>query len=178
MAANTYLTRDVVTQLVKEILATQSSAGAANANQIVALAATGYLDPSLFPAGLGEAQLALPATETIAAGAQMNLWGGAGGTTPSWRNANATDATKPAMAFCNTGGASGATVTGYFTGNLVTGLTGLTIGAQYFLSTTSGGVVLAAVAGAYAAGALVQPVGVAVSTTSMLFQPASGIIHG
>jgi hypothetical protein len=178
MAANTYLTRDPTTELAKEVSATQSSAGAANANQLVALAASGYLDPSVFPAGLGEAQLTLPATETIASGAMMNLWGGAGGTTPSWRNANAADATKPANAFCNAGGASASNVTGYFTGNMVTGLTGLTIGAQYFLSTTSGNTALAAAAGAYAAGSLVQPVGVAVSTTSLLFMPSAGIIHG
>jgi hypothetical protein len=177
MAANAYLSRDSVTQLIKEILATAASSGAANANQIVALAASGYLDPSLFPAGYGEAQLALPTTEAIAAGAPMNLWGGSGGTTPSWRNANATDATKPAMAFSNAAVASGATATGYFAGNLITGLSALTIGAQYFLSTTAGGVVLAAVAGAYGTGALVQKIGMAVSTSSIIFDPSDGIIH-
>lgn len=176
MAGNTYLTRDATTQLAKEIAATQTSSGATNANQIVALASTGYLDPSLFPAGYGVAQLTLNTTEAVNAGALLNLWGGSGGTTPSWRNANATDATKPAVAFTNAAASSGASCTGYFTGDLITGLSGLTIGTMYFLSTTAGGVVAVSSAPS-ASGNLVQQIGMAVSTSSIIFNYTPGIIH-
>ena len=177
MAGQTFLQRDTTTQLPKEITATQTSAGAANANQIPALSATGFLDPSLFPAGIGTATVVLPTTEVIASGALIDIWGGAGGTTPSVRNANATDATKPAQGFVNAGVASGANATVNFPGSLITGLTGLTIGASYFLSAATSGAVVAAAAAPAASGNIVQQIGTAVSATSIIFNPDPGIIH-
>lgn len=174
MAGNKYLALDATTSLPKETAATQTSAGAANAGQIPALNAAGVLDSTLFPAGIGEASQVFPTSENLAAGALVNVWSSSG--TPTARNANATDATKPAIGFVTAAVTSPANATVYFSGQIVTGVSGLTIGAPVFLSaSTSGGVSSTAPS---AVGNLVQQVGTALSATSFVFQPAPGIIHG
>jgi len=104
----------------------------------------------------------------------VNVWGGSGGSTPSARNANSTDATKPAQGFVLSAFASAANATVYFPGQIVTGLSGLTIGASVFLSTTAG---VSTPTAPSASGNLIQQVGTALSTTSMVFNPDPGIIH-
>ena len=173
MAGNTFLTRDPTTNLPKEVAGTQTSAGAANAGQIPALNASGVLDSTLMPPGIGEASQSFPTSETLAAGAVVNIWSSSG--TPTARNANATDATKPAVGFVSSAVTSPAAATVYFPGQIVTGVSGLTIGAAVFLSAaTPGGVSSTAPSGS---GNLVQPIGYALSATSFVFVPAPGIIH-
>lgn len=174
MAGNKYLALDPTTNLPKETPATQTSAGAGDAGKIPALNGAGVLDSSLFPPGIGEAAQVFPTSENLAAGALVNVWSSAG--TATARNANATDATKPAHGFVTAAVVTPATATVYFPGQIVTGVAGLTIGAPVYLSAaTPGGVSSAAPA---AAGNLVQQVGTALSATSFVFQPMAGIIKG
>jgi len=173
MAGNKFLILDPATSLAKEIAGTQTSAGAANADQIPALNSSGVLDITLMPPGIGSSAQAIVTSEALAAGALVNIWPNAG--VANVRNANATDTTKPADGFVLSAFASPATATVYFPGQLVTGVSGLTIGAPVFLSTTSG--VVSATAPS-ATGNLVQQVGTALSATSFVFQPMAGIIKG
>ena len=174
MATQKVLVLDTTTNLPKELTPNTTSAGAADAGKLPALNAAGVLDSTLFPAGIGEASQIFPASEALAAGALVNIWSNAG--TPNARNANATDATKPAQGFVVAAVAALANATVYFPGQIVTGIAGLTIGAAVFLSAaTSGGVTSTA---PVATGNLVQQVGTALSATSFVFNPAPGIIHG
>jgi hypothetical protein len=173
MSGNTYLARDPTTQLPKEIAASQTSAGSGSAGQIVALNSSGVLDSTLFPAGLGEASITVVASESLAAGAMVNLWSNAG--VLNVRNANATDATKPVSGFVASAFASSATATVYFFGQLVTGVSGLTIGAPVYLATTAGGVTPTAPS---ASGNLVCVLSqAAISATEFVLEKVSSIIH-
>jgi hypothetical protein len=170
MAAQKFLAKSAA-GLDSEIAATQTSAGAANANQIPALSGNGFFDPSLFPAGIGTATLNLPSSELIAAEAAVNIYSAAG--VPTMRNANATDNTKPAMAFCPAGCASGASANVNFSGQIVTGQTGLTIGGPVFLSATTPGGATPVVP--TTTGNLLQFLGWALSATSYIFMPNTGV---
>lgn len=174
MAGNLYLFRDPTTNLPKEQAATQTSAGAANAGQIPALNAAGVLDTTLLPPGIGEAALTFPTSENIAAGALVNIFPNS--STPTARNANAADATKPATGFVLAAVTQPANATVYFPGQIVTGVSGLTVGSPVFLSASTPGAVTSTAPSA--AGNLVQQVGYALSATSFVFQPMAGIIHG
>lgn len=173
MAGNKFLILDPATNLAKETPGTQTSAGVANANEIPALNSAGVLDITLMPPGVGSSAQSIVASEALSAGALVQIWPNAG--VANVRNANATDATKPADGFVLAAVASLASATVYFPGQLVTGVSGLTIGAPVFLSTVSGGVTVTAPS---AAGNLVQQVGTALSATSFIFQPMAGIIKG
>jgi len=174
MAGKTFLRRDSITNLPTEIPGTQTSAGSANAGDIPALNSAGVLDPTLLPAGIGGASIVLPATEALAAGAMVNIWSSAG--VASIRNASAVDATKPVSGFVLAATSAGANATVNFFGQLVTGVSGLTIGAPVYLSTTAGGVTPTAPS---AAGNLVCVLSqTAISPTEFLLEKVSSIIHG
>ncbi|GAA0721363.1 hypothetical protein [Dokdonella soli] len=170
MAANKYLSLGG-TGLPVEVAATQVSAGGANANQVVALNSSGFLDSTLFPAGFGESSISVVTSENLAAGALVNLYNNAGVLTA--RNANATDATKPAMGFVTAASTSPAANTVFFAGQQITGLSGLTIGAYHFLSASTAGTATATVPAA--TGNLAQNIGYALSATILMFLPQIGI---
>jgi hypothetical protein len=172
MAGNKYLAVDATSGLPKEIVANQTSAGAGDAGKLPALNASGVLDSTLLPPGIGLASQVFPTSEALTAGALVNIF--LVSTVPTARNANATDATKAAIGFVLAGTTSPANATVYFPGQIVTGVTGLTVGAPVFLSTTSGAVTSTPPA---ATGNLMQQVGWALSATSFVFQPAPGIVR-
>lgn len=118
----------------KQVVAT-TLGGAGNADKIVATGAGGLLDISLFPAGIGADILVVPATEALAAGAQVNLW--ASGGVLSARNADAVAANggKRSDGFVLAAVASGASATVYRSGGPNTALSGLTPGTDYYLGT-------------------------------------------
>lgn len=140
------------------------NAATTGANKIPILAGTGRLDPSTMPAGTGQDAATLPATEALSAGNLVNVWNSGG--TPSVRKADATAEGKEANGFVIAAAASGANATVFFEGR-ITGLTGLTVGARYYLGTTPGATVTTAPA---TAGNVVQFIGVAVSTTTIDFE--------
>jgi len=84
------------------------------------------------------------------------------------RKANAGDTTKPATGFVTATVSSGDDVTVYFAGSIITGLSGLTPGAAQYLDTTGGGITETAPS---SDGEIVQSLGTALSSTSMIFDP-------
>lgn len=115
----------------------------------------------------------LPAAEAIAAGAPVNLvYSGL----LMIQNANATDGTKPADGFCSqTGGiAIGATGEIILSDGVVTGLSGLTPGARYYLGTAAGTYTSVA---PVAAGNLQQFLGIALNATTLRFWTGTQVQH-
>jgi len=110
--------------------------------------------------GLG---LTAVATETINAGALVNLW--LSGGVIKVRNADNTAEGKEAFGFVTSSYVSTDTVSIYQMGT-IGGLSSLTIGSRYYLG-TSGGITLTAPT---TTGTVVQWVGIAVSSTELLFQ--------
>lgn len=154
----------LVSGVKKWISSIQTSAGAGDAGKVPALNSSGQLDITMFPSGLANTIIA-PASEDLAAGDLVNLWDNAG--TISLRKADASTAAKRAHGMTLAAFLTGASVTAYKDG-AVTGLSGLTKGAEYYLSTTPGGLALvAAVAGYTSSGNLVQHIGVAESTSKL-----------
>lgn len=103
--------------------------------------------------------------ETVTAGQAVSFYTVAG--TLRARLADATDNTRPCVGFSTY--ATSATATGEVqcTG-LNINLSGLTPGALYYLSETSGAITATKPVGA---GKIVQPIGWAISTTTLLFNP-------
>jgi len=198
MAASKFL--KLISGGIAEVIALVTSAGAADADKIVATDATGRINPTLMPAG---------APVDVSAGAgdagklpKLDAGGkidnsfmpvGIGGDSRSvtasealsagslvnlWMNAgtvnarkaDATVAGKEAVGYVLASVASGATALVFFDGT-ISGLSGLTPGNQ-FLATTAGG--MAAVPPA-ASGNIVQSVGFAPSATELVFEAGDPI---
>jgi hypothetical protein len=148
-----------------------SSAGAGDAGKIVQLDGAGKLSSTMLPAGLGSDSLDLTTSESIVAGAWVNIHNVTG--SARVRNADATTSGKEVMGFVLAPAASGATVTVYFEGTN-TAVTGQTPG-DVFLSTTPG---VGATAAPSAAGNVVQRIGFATSATSVNMQVRDSVIIG
>jgi hypothetical protein len=115
---------------------------------------------------------AIPASEAIAAGAAVNLYSDAGVLTA--RNAVATDTSKPANGFVRDAVSSGGTAVVFpQTGKTNDSLTGLTPGAAYFLDPTTPGTLTTTAP--TTVGQSVQPVGVALSSTSLQFEAGTAV---
>lgn len=150
-----------------ETVATQTG-GAPNADKIPALDASGRLDASMMPTGIGSDTAVIQASETLVAGDFVNVHNVTG--SARVRKADAATAGKEAHGFVLAGVASAANATVYFEGTN-TGVTGQTPGVA-FLSTTAG---LAQTAAPSAAGQVVQRLGLAVSATAINFEPSPPI---
>lgn len=107
----------------------------------------------------------LLASETLAAGDLVNIFSG------GVRKASSTDITKQAHGFVTTSYSSTNPVVVFYSG-LLTGTSGLTAGARYFLSASGTESPTAPVL----TGQLSQEIGVAISTTAILFEPGPAII--
>jgi hypothetical protein len=141
--------------------------GIGNAHKLGRLNAAGEFDESMLPSSLsGAGTITATASEALIAG-PVNVYDNAG--TLSIRKADATaGSVKPANAFVKAAVSSGtADVVAYRQGNL-TGLSGLTSGAAVFLGKTPG--TFTSDVSAYAGGDFVQPLGMAVSATQVLFE--------
>lgn len=152
-----------------EEAALTDSAGAGDANRIPALDASGRLDASFMPSGIGADTASIPSSESLAAGDGVNIWNDAG--TAKIRKADATTAGKEANGFVLAAVTSPANGTVYFEGTNAQ-VTGLTPG-PLFLSTTAGGFTNTAPSGS---GNVVQRVGFATSSTSMNFEAGQPIV--
>lgn len=106
------------------------------------------------------------ASESLIYGAAVNIHVDAGEI--KFRNANATNNTKPAHGFCTTPGgvAAGAFSEAILFQGLLIGFVGLTQGSRYFLSTSNG--LITAVA-PVAAGNVEQALGIALDSTALLY---------
>lgn len=114
------------------------------------------------------------ASENISQGAAISLWPQGG--ILFVRNANATDSTKPCDGFCSqTGGILNGQI-----GEVIlsdgsnTYLSGLTVGARYYLSTTSGAYTTTPPT---SSGNLQQSLGIAITATALRFWTGNQIQH-
>lgn len=146
-----------------------NTGGAGQAGKIPALDASGRLDNTMMPTGIGAETAALEAFGALAAGDFVNVFNDAG--TAKVRLADASNSTAPANGFVLLAYASGETATVYF-GGLNSARSGMTVG-QHFLSTTPGGSNHVAPA---ASGNIVQRLGTAINATTINFQPQDPIL--
>ena len=157
------------TGLATEEAAINVSAGAGDANKIIETNGSGKLDTTFLPAGVGNDSKSMTTGEALSAGNLVYISG-----TGTVLKADANAVAKAALGYVTASAASGAAVTVFFEGT-ISGLTGLTPGAAYFLSDTiTGGVTLTIPT---AAGDIVQVVGYAVSATELTFEPQAPIVR-
>lgn len=156
MAAQRFL--NIISGKLKQIVA--SVTGTADA--IPAGDSTGKLDISWMPVGVGQEVLVAPSSENLTAGDFVNLY--LNSAAINVRKADATTNGKPAQGFVLANVTSPANVTVFFISNTNTQRSGLTIGSDYYLDTTAGGITATPPA---TAGNLVQYIGRAQSATAI-----------
>lgn len=168
MAAKHYLA--LIAGKIQEVVATVTSAGAADDGKIVALDSSGRLDSSVMPVGVGADTKTATASESLSAGDLVNFWNDTG--TLKVRKADATATGKEADGFVLGAVSSGASATVYKAGTN-TGVTGLTAATVYYLSTTAGSVTSTAPSGS---GNVVQEVGKATAAGELIFRPGPAVV--
>jgi hypothetical protein len=148
---------------------TVTSEGVADAGKGVALDGGGRLDTSVMPVGVGASTITVATSENLAAGDLVNLYSNAGTINARKADASAANAGKRAHGFVLAGVTAPANATVYIGQSSVnSGVSGLTVGSEYYLSSTAGGVTTTSPT---TAGHLVQSVGVARSATELVFNP-------
>lgn len=163
MAAPKYLAR------VNGVSTSMSAAqlgGAAATNQVVSTNASGVIDASFLPAGIGMDIVVVPASEALSAGAQVNLFASAGtGNPTNARNADSATgaAGKRCDGFVLAAVASGNNASVYRSG-MNTALTGMTPGVDYYLGASGAAT---STIPPEAAGTTAQRLGKAVNATTL-----------
>lgn len=132
MAQRFYTIASGVRRLIEALVV---SAGAADAGKIPGLGSDGRLDTSVMPLGIGAQTNSAVATEAIGAGKFINYHSNAG--VFSMRLADNSNG-RPAHGFVQEAVDSAATGIGYPIDGVNAGLTGLTVGAKYWLGTAGG----------------------------------------
>ena len=164
MAGNKYLA--LVSGVIKEVFGVQTSSGVSDANKIPALDSTGKLDITLMPVGVTAEALTILASENLSAGDLVNFYSNAG--TLNVRRADASSNAKFANGFVLSAVTSGQNATVYLEG-LNTAVSGLTVGAEYWLSSTTPGGLVGVGALPATANYIIQPIGTANSASSIYF---------
>ena len=144
-------------------VACASTGGATDANKVPQLDAIGRLSTGMMPIGIGQDTLSIPATENLSAGDFVNIYDNAGAV--SVRKADNATTTKYANGYVKLAVTSGATAVVYMEGGNDT-LTGLATGTRYYLGVTGGFTTTPPTA----AGSIIQPLGIAISTTVLRFE--------
>ena len=155
---------NLVSGKVKEATPITTSAGAGYASKIPQTDGSGRLDSSLMPVGFGSETKTITASEALSAGDLVNIHNSTG---LKVRKADATSPSKPAHGFVLSSVSNGASATVYY-GNLNTALSGLTVGDELYLSSSTPGGVSATPPSS--AGHIVQRVGVATGSTEALME--------
>lgn len=166
-----FITLDNGRQKLTDIESVNASSGATDAAKLVRTAGDGKLDPSLMPTGVGADTLSLPSSENLSAGDFVNVWDDSG--TPSVRKADASVAGKEADGYVVDAVTAGQSALVYFEGRN-SALTALSVGVRYYLSAgTPGGTTATP---PVATGNVVQYLGRASTTTSLVFEAEEGVI--
>ena len=147
-----------------EVEATTSSSGAGSAGKIVALDNAGKLDNTMMPTGIGATTKLAATTESLSAGDLVNLFNDSG--TIKARKADASNGRR-AVGFVLSAVTSPNNATVYLDGT-ITGLTGLTPGAPYYLSGATAGAATATAP--TTSGYISQEIGIALSATEINFE--------
>lgn len=153
---------------LQEKAATDSSAGAGSAGDLVALDGTGKIPMNMMPVGIGASTKSIVASEAITAPALVNIWNDS--SVAKIRKADAAT-NKPANGFILASVASAAAADVYFEGE-VTGFSGLTAG-KVWLSSTVPGATQATIP--TTSGHIAQSVGWATSATTIDFESSEAI---
>jgi hypothetical protein len=150
----------------------QASAGAADSGKGVALNPAGKIDSTML-ANFDVTSIAT--SENLVAPALVNIWNSTG-PKARYADASAANLSKIANGYVIDSATSPAAVSVYTDrGAIIPGYTGLTPGAQYFLSgTVPGGITVTPVT---ASGQALQKIGIALSATELEFSPEPAIIR-
>lgn len=168
MAGNKYLKN--ASGVITEEASIQTSAGAGDAGKIPALDSAGKLDSTMMPTGIGADTSSIASSENLVASDIVNIHDSTGAKV---RKADASGGVaKMGVGFILTSVTSPAAALVYKEGT-ITGLSGLTIGARYYLSTTAG---LITTTAPTTAGHIVQYIGYAISATELIFEPSDPIV--
>lgn len=162
MAGNKYIANNA--GKLKEVVAAQTSVGIGDANKIIALTSAGLIDISMMPTGVGAETVVAPAYENLTAGDFINFFDNAGAL--NIRKANASTNAKPAQGYVLANVTAPANATAFLISTTNTALTGLTIGVDYYLSTSAG---LATTTAPSASANIVQFIGRSTGTTTLPF---------
>lgn len=149
--------------------AKNTSVGAGDAGKLAQLDASGRLDSSMMPVGIGADTASITASEALAAGDWVNVYDSSGAKV---RKADASTSGKEAHGFVLAAVSNGAQATVYFEGTN-TQVTGQTPGNVFLSASTPGA---SAAAAPTAAGQVVQRLGIAVSATAVNFEAQQPIV--
>lgn len=155
---------------VQEEAGIATSAGAADAGKIIKLDGAGKIDATFLPVGVGVDVRSVTTSEALAAGDFVNLWSSTG---LKARKADATVAGKEAQGFVLVSVSSGATASVYSLDGINSAVSGKTVGARQYLSTTPG---LSQETAPAASGNVLQLLGLGLSATEILVESYDGII--
>lgn len=160
--------------LTVENQANQTSAGAGDADKLIRLDATGRLDTSFMPVGIGADTQSVLTSEDLSAGDFVNLYDNAGTLNARKADASAASAGKAVSGFVLAGTTTGQNANVYFEG-INNQVAGLTPGTRMFLSNvTPGGSISTAVD---TSGHTLQVVGEAISATAISFERSEPIVR-
>lgn len=152
-----------------EVQPITTSAGAGDASKMIQTDGSGLIDPSLMPSGIVADQKTANANGSITAKDLVYIE-----TAGTIARASAAAAGNQAMGWATSSVTTGQPVTMQLEGR-ITGLSGLTAGARYFLSdVTPGGLMIAP--GPTGSGKLAQYVGTALSTTELDFEKSDAVV--
>lgn len=159
-----------------EVEANTTSTGAGDAGKLVALDASGRIDDSMMPVGIGADTALIEASENLDAGDFVNIHDSSGAKV---RKADASTASAGEIAhgFVLNNVTSGNDATVYFEGPN-TALTGLTPGVTYVLSHSTPGGVVALASASTTAGHALQILGVAVAADTINTEIGTPTIRG
>lgn len=165
--AHKYLYNNAGVVTERELLVV--SAGAGDAGKGVATDGTGHIDVSVLPVGVGPDTAVIQASENLAAGDFVNIHNSGGARI---RKADASNG-RVAHGFVLSAVTSGASGTVYLEGTN-TGVSALTPGDRLYLSGSAAGTPTSTAPST--SGHYVQPIGVAITATSMSFEPEDYIV--
>lgn len=146
------------------------NAATTGADKVVLTDGTGRLDASIMPVGVAADTQSIVTSEALAAGDLVNVWNDAG--TEKARKADGATEGKEIHGFVLSAVGLGATALVYGEGK-ITGLTGLTPGAYYFLSASTPGALVAT--SPSGVGNVSQVAGWAASPTVLNFEPGEPV---
>ena len=168
MAAQKFL------NIVSGILTQISASVTGTANAIPSGDATGHLDQSWMPTGVGPESVSLVTSENLAAGDLVNIYSNGGVATARKADASAATAGKVAHGFVIAATTSPAAATVYVGSQQNGQVSGLTPGSTYYLSgSTPGGVTATPVS---TSGYASQEVGEATAAGNLIFQPKTATV--
>lgn len=160
----------LVNGVTAEVEGTTAGGTAGQAGKIPALDNSGRLDQSMLPVGVAPDTHVGTAAETLNSANPFVYIKSDG----QIANASGASGGNPCIGFILAGAVAAAQATVYFEGR-VTGLSGLTVGARYYLSdTVPGGITATPVSGT---GKLHQYIGRAVSATTLTFEADDHIVR-